>query len=329
MCTQKLDMCPKLSVIIPIYKVEGYLKRCVDSVIVQSYCNLEIILVDDGSPDNCPQMCDLYAEKDSRIKVIHKSNGGLSDARNKGIDSATGEYLVFIDSDDYIHVNMFKIMMGAILNTQSDIAVCNFEYVNEEGASLDKMNEDYPIKDILYSSNLIFYEEMARPRYCDWVVAWNKIYKKSIFQTLRYPVGIFNEDEYVANELYRNEYKVVGVSDVLYYYVQRSGSIMNTASKIKLADGVDALLKRSELWCEHNAHNAYTMLCYSMDRFSYLYEQQKKVLLTERYKNFKKNIRYIITKLWPKSLKLKSRLKLCAAFISPYWLWKIGTVIKK
>ena len=114
-----------ISVIIPIYNVEAYLDECIASVIAQTYSNLEIILVDDGSPDNCPQMCDEWAAKDSRIRVIHKENGGLSDARNAGIDIATGEYIAFVDSDDWIEPEMYEIMLAALKNENADICACN------------------------------------------------------------------------------------------------------------------------------------------------------------------------------------------------------------
>ena len=120
-----------ISVIIPIYKVEEYLAECIASVVCQTYTNTEIILVDDGSPDNCPQMCDEWACKDSRIKVIHKANGGISDARNAGIDAATGEYIAFVDSDDYIKPDMLKKLHSAICKENADIAACGI--LNCEG----------------------------------------------------------------------------------------------------------------------------------------------------------------------------------------------------
>ena len=122
-----------ISVIIPVYKVEKYIERCITSVKKQSYFNIEIILVDDGSPDNCGIICDKYAETDSRIKVIHKKNGGLSDARNAGLDIATGQYICFIDSDDYIEKDTLKDMYNNIVMTRADITICNYYTVDSEG----------------------------------------------------------------------------------------------------------------------------------------------------------------------------------------------------
>ena len=123
-----------ISVIVPIYNVEKYLQKCVDSIINQTYKNLEIILVDDGSPDNCPKMCDDYAEKDSRIKVVHKENGGLSDARNVGMEVATGEYVSFIDSDDYISLDFYETLLETIVDNDSDVVECGVVkfYENEK-----------------------------------------------------------------------------------------------------------------------------------------------------------------------------------------------------
>jgi glycosyltransferase involved in cell wall biosynthesis len=122
-----------ISVIIPVYKVEKYINRCVESVLVQNYHNIEVILVDDGSPDNCGIICDRYADKDSRVKVIHKTNGGLSDARNAGLNIATGQYICFIDSDDYIEKDMLKDMYDNIVRTGADITICNYCAVDNEG----------------------------------------------------------------------------------------------------------------------------------------------------------------------------------------------------
>ena len=120
-----------ISVIIPIYRVELYLKECIDSVLNQTYKNMEIILVDDGSDDNCPNICDAYKKKDSRIQVIHKKNGGLSDARNAGIEIAKGEYICFIDSDDVIHPSFLQILYEDLIETGSDMSICHYEKVDK------------------------------------------------------------------------------------------------------------------------------------------------------------------------------------------------------
>ena len=121
-----------ISVIVPIYKVKKYLNRCIDSVINQTYNNLEIILVDDGSPDSCPQICDEYAKKDKRIKVIHKQNGGLSDARNAGLDIASGDFVSFIDGDDYIHPQTYEIVMDVINKCPAEMICFHYQFIEPE-----------------------------------------------------------------------------------------------------------------------------------------------------------------------------------------------------
>ena len=162
-----------VSVIIPVYKTEQYLDRCIESVVNQTYKNLEIILVDDGSPDNCPKMCDEWAKKDSRIKVIHKKNGGLSDARNVGIDCATGEYLSFIDSDDFISNQMYKKMLNSIENFNADLAVCGIETFYD-GQTPDVMVDK---EDEVISNKEAFLRLNNKEYNTYLVIACNKLYK--------------------------------------------------------------------------------------------------------------------------------------------------------
>ena len=136
---------PLISIIVPIYKVEKYLKKCIQSIMNQTYLNFELILVDDGSPDDCPMICDNYAKLDNRIVVLHKQNGGLSDARNAGLDVARGEYIGFVDSDDFIANNMYEKLLSGLLAEDADMAVCNFSYVDENYRFLDKRNLSMPV----------------------------------------------------------------------------------------------------------------------------------------------------------------------------------------
>ena len=227
-----------VSVIIPVYNVEKYINKCVDSVINQTYKDLEIILVDDGSTDKSGIICDEYEKKDSRIKVIHRMNGGLSAARNSGIDAATGEYYLFIDSDDYVSENMIDIMYSALKDNDAEISVCGFRKVYDNGdeEKSDDKQEEYAVN----SSKRIYKVfsgrescmQMYNPcRAVETVVAWNKLYKSSLFGTgtdrIRYPEGKIHEDEFTTYKLLYRASQVVYVWNTLYYYVQRSGSITN------------------------------------------------------------------------------------------------------
>ena len=222
-----------ISVIVPIYKVETYLDKCIESIISQTYKNLEIILVDDGSPDNCPIMCDEWAEKDNRIKVIHKINGGLSDARNAGLDIATGEYIAFVDSDDWILPNMYERMLCIITQEEADICACNICSCYPDCETVWGCNEytvgnSTQILDMLYS-------DTKYP-----VAAWNKLYKKQCWETLRFPVGKICEDAFTTYRLVHNSKKIVQIPEAFYCYRIRPESIMTSAFSLKRMDEEEA-----------------------------------------------------------------------------------------
>ena len=176
-----------VSVIVPVYKVEFFLRRCVESILKQTYQNMEIILVDDGSPDRCPQICDSFCRKDTRIRVIHKKNGGLSDARNVGIEAAKGEYLCFVDSDDYIQSTMLEHLVKAVDSAGVNLAITNLKTVDEHGNRVFRV-EQSPIMDGIFPAEELLpklYQEMG----WYYIVAWNKLYHRSLFEKLRFPVG--------------------------------------------------------------------------------------------------------------------------------------------
>lgn len=218
---------PKISVIVPIYKVEEYLKRAVDSILQQTFSDLEIILVDDGSPDNCGLMCEEYAKIDSRIKVVHKTNGGLSSARNAGLDVATGEYIGFVDSDDWIHPQMYEYLYKCATKYDLDITTCRFEKTNvfnpQNYTKYDGF-ATYEVHDSLkFLKNLnldIFYQ--YSPSVC------TKLYKKEVFDNLRFEEGKLFEDTIIMIPTFLKASKIGYTDKVFYYYFQnRQGSIMN------------------------------------------------------------------------------------------------------
>lgn len=210
----------KISVIVPIYNVEPYIHECIDSIINQTYPHLEIILVDDESPDNCPAICDTYAAMDSRIKVIHKKNGGLSDARNAGLDIATGEYIGFVDSDDWIEKDMFEYLLNGILKYNADIAVCNLFYATQYR---------YTVKNICPDKVLTSYEALEA-MFNDQIecYAWNKLFKRSVWGEVRYPLGKNFEDMLTIYKPIDQAQNIVFLEEAKYYYRQRSDSISGT-----------------------------------------------------------------------------------------------------
>ena len=230
----------KISIIVPIYKVEPYLNRCIESILNQSYSNLEIILVDDGSPDNCPKICDFYANIDNRIIVIHKTNGGLSEARNYGLDIATGDYILFVDSDDYIRVDMCEVLLKNAMETNADMVVCDFYRVNNNSL-LESSNNELRKEQI--NPDLYMHRFINERNSC-YVVSWNKLYVKRLFDDLRYPVGFIHEDEFLIHELVYKCTLISCISDKLYYYTQREDSIMGSDFSAKRMDVAYAALEQ-------------------------------------------------------------------------------------
>ncbi len=213
---------PLVSVIIPIYNVEPFLRRCLDSILNQIYTNVEIILVDDGSPDNCPQICDEYAAKDCRIVVIHKKNGGLSDARNAGLDVCRGEYVTFVDSDDWVDEKYVDILLDNLVKENADVCIC--ENVKTDG-NLCLSNRNIYTKS--YSSAEAL-RHLFKGKHTAFAISCGKIYKKSLFNHVRFPVGKFHEDEFTTYILFYKAKKIIYTSEILYYYYQRSGSIVSS-----------------------------------------------------------------------------------------------------
>lgn len=241
-----------ISVIVPIYKVEQYLAKCIESILAQTYRDIEVILVDDGSPDNCGAICDEYSRKDDRIRVLHKENGGLSAARNAGIDVACGAYIAFIDSDDYIAPKMIETLYGLIKRDSSDMAICNFSYVDESGKRIDKLNAETPIKnEVISRKNLL--EKLINDKSWYYVVAVNKLYKKEIFTSIRFPIKKLHEDEFVIHHIIDMCEKISCIATSLYYYVQRTGSIMNKPYSIKRLDIIEAYIDRVSFFLEHGS----------------------------------------------------------------------------
>lgn len=227
-----------ISIIIPVYKVEKYLEKCIQSVINQTYENLQIILVDDGSPDNCGKICDEYAKKDHRIEVIHKSNGGLSDARNKGLEIAKGEYIGFVDSDDYIESDMYEVLYNLLKQYNVDVSICNFYTVSQGKIAIknaDNGIKEYNrieiLKEILLDNNIQSY-------------AWNKLYKKELFNEIKYPVGKKYEDIGTTFYLLEKCNKVVVTGKPEYYYINRQDSIVNNVTETTIIDYIELIMQR-------------------------------------------------------------------------------------
>ncbi|MFR9431364.1 glycosyltransferase family 2 protein, partial [Streptococcus pneumoniae] len=214
-----------ISIVVPVYNVEKYLKKSIESVLNQTYQNIEILLVDDGSTDSSGKICESFSKVDPRIRVFHKENGGLSDARNFGIEQMKGQYVAFIDSDDYISKDYVWKLYSSIKNNDSEVSICSFLLVDEKGEK---------IKDELLDSGKIcltgqqILEKVLTADGYRYVVAWNKLYRSTLFEKLKFKKGMLYEDEFLNYPLFWDCKRVSIVEEPLYLYVQRKGSIVQS-----------------------------------------------------------------------------------------------------
>ena len=243
-----------VSVIVPIYNVEQYLERCIKSIQNQTYRNLEILLVDDGSPDRCGEICDRYAAEDERIKVIHKENGGLSDARNYGIAEAKGEYLLLVNSDDWIHTQMVELLISLIKKNSARISICGYQYAYEGKEYQDELID---IKKCVENSFTILEDETQKKYFEDpdkriyYTVAWNKLYHRSVFEGIEYPKGKVHEDEYTTFKLLHKAEIIQMSEQILYYYFVRKNSIMGEFKESRF-DAIGAYLEKLDCYVAWN-----------------------------------------------------------------------------
>ena len=238
----------QISIVVPVYKVEPYIHRCLDSILAQTFKDFELILVDDGSPDNCGAICDEYAEKDSRFHVIHKKNGGLSDARNAGLDwvfsNSKSEWITFLDSDDWIHPKYLELLINAVKDSGSCISICGFINTTGEEQKDNEKSSSYELVD----TETFFCEHTLNA-----VIAWGKLYDKELFSDIRYPVGKLHEDEFTTYRLLFKTEKCAFVDRPLYYYYYNADSITKSEWHPKRLDVVEALFQ-SALFLKSNGY---------------------------------------------------------------------------
>lgn len=244
-----------VSVIVPVYNVEDFLVQCVESIIRQSYCKLEIILVDDGSNDRSGEICDYYSSIDARIRVIHKDNGGLSDARNTGMAVSTGTYITFIDSDDYISDDFIKTLYETLINNEADMSICDYVRTKKDSVcSLNKEGKTFILNNICtikYAYSAIFHGLEF--------VAWGKLYKKSIFtdHSITFPIGKLYEDTYTTYKLMFYSEKIVYTNKELYFYRLRDNSITSKPYNKERITVLDATREACEFYQFHNEEELY------------------------------------------------------------------------
>lgn len=235
----------KISIIVPVYNVEAYLERCVESILKQTYTNLEILLVNDGSTDKSGELCDKLALRDHRIRVIHKENGGLSDARNRGIDEASSNLIGFIDSDDYIDEDMYETLYRQMVASKADLSMCGhydvYHQIPEKQVAKIKTWELMPEEAI----------KMVMEAKILSVTAVNKLYKKALFEQLRFRIGKIAEDAFIMVDLIHQCSKIVATNEKKYYYVHRENSITTQKFSLKFLNVIEAYEQNAKIISEN------------------------------------------------------------------------------
>lgn len=295
-----------ISVIIPVYNVEQYLPKCIDSIVAQTYSNLEIILVDDGSLDNCGRICDAYAKIDSRIHVIHKENEGIGFARNSGLKICSGAYIMFVDSDDFLAHDTVQVLYERIVSDGSDMAM---------GKHIDAYEDER-----LDGASCCWIQDMviSGKDFCMWmdgrrnvpVSAWGKLYRRSIFETISYPSLKCGEDLWVFPEIMDRCQKISLVNRTIYYYFQRNTSLIHMKTEIAKRDELNATLHLTKYFIEKNIMNsAYAWYVRGIDKAGYF--KNKKIAVTQFRQYFDRDMHNLIMR----NLSRRERIKWLALFI--------------
>lgn len=286
-----------VSVIVPVFNVENFIDVCVESLIKQSYSNIEIILVDDGSTDSSAMLCDKWATVDTRIKVIHQANGGLSAARNTGLKHAAGEYICFVDSDDFVQEDYVKCMVDAIEDTGAEVAFC------------DVVTSRWPVLVSPITSNLIldaaecrrWLDNLISREYALMVVSWNKLYKKELFENNRFEEGRLHEDEFMINKLIFSIEKMVYVPLEEYVYRMNSSGITGKENEYNIAhlDAIDAYADRIDVSLENNdigfAKNTLRNTLYKLADYYFKMEEHHHNTIKSKMRNVLDKYSEIVT----------------------------------
>lgn len=234
-----------ISIIVPVYKVGAYLDTCVQSLLAQTYKKLDILLIDDGSPDDCGRRCDEWAAQDQRIRAFHKTNGGLSDARNYGLQHMNGSKVMFVDADDYIAPDMVAKLYAAMVADKAKLVICEFNWVDEAGNSVESPNETFMARETFTNEEIPQLLTLERKGGWRYIPVWNKLYDAAIWSDLQFPYQKLHEDEFVIQEVLRRSPRITVIPDKLYYYVKRDKSITAKPSNKRSLDVVEAYMLRA------------------------------------------------------------------------------------
>lgn len=222
----------KVSIIVPVYNVRNYIEKCIDSLISQTYSNLEIILVDDGSTDGSEKVCDVFEKKDCRVKVIHKKNGGQSEARNMGLDIASGDYITFVDSDDYVTNNYIEFLLDLLVSNDADISIGSYTYVTSQIVK-SRATKEFKILEPHETTRRMLLDDGFD------MGVWAKMFKAILFEDIRFPSGKYFEDSLITYQLVAKSKRNIFNSESIYFYVNRNDSTVNEEFSIKKLDLIE------------------------------------------------------------------------------------------
>lgn len=323
-----------ISIIVPVYNVEPYLDKCLNSIVSQTYKNIEIIIINDGSTDNSYDICKLYECKDNRIKLINQENKGLSDARNVGIMNSSADYITFVDSDDYISKDFVTSLYETMLEYNADIVVCNYKKVYKNNNTKVNLKSKKNKKSIKHYSNIEAVEDILSGNFYLNNVVWNKLFKKSLFldNDVLFPSKKIYEDTFVMYKLFYYSNTIILLNEVLYYYLIRAGSITKQKYNTRMLDILDVLKEQKKFILDKNLDinidlieiKTFIRILYSMI-YSRYNGFDKKNIIESIYHNRKK---YYFSKNVTNFIKLKTFIILNFYFLFEF-LVKIKGYIKK
>lgn len=284
----------KISIIVPVYMVEKYICRCVDSILNQTFINFELILVDDGSPDDSGKICDEYAKRDERIRVIHQKNQGLSAARNIAIEwslkNSESEWLTFIDSDDWIHKDYLQQLIDAAYCNTVDVSICSYASAYDEETQINLSSVKAQVYEV---------EEFWMKFRTNATVAWGKLYKRTCFEKIRYPLGKIYEDEYTTYKILFQQKKIAYISTPLYFYYVNPNSITHEKWSVKHLDSLDALQMQADYFKKHGlarAHKSSAKLYLDKLVYNLSHLRQEEQIYSEQIRIVNRRLRYGIWK---------------------------------
>lgn len=312
----------EVSMIVPVYQVEKYIGQCIESVLNQTFQDFELILIDDGSKDDSGRICDFYAAKDERIRVIHTENRGAASARNTGLDLASGRYITFLDGDDYLADNMIERLHQVIEDSAYDMVVCDFLNL------LPNKNDNFIVhlKERTVNGREVLEHLKNEKSYGVWTVVWNKIYKREVLENLRFPDGKYFEDEFFSNHLYLNINQIHAISDVLCYHRVLQSSTMNTQKIENYLDLLDALQERLEIYIQYDysEDEIYKVLIFLLDPFTKCAKAKFGGTNKQRMANTKRFIKMTSRKLMSRKLPFLKKSSLVMIGLFPNLTYRIA-----